>query len=96
MTTTTEPTYSAHVGVNEDGDAIDLVVRKRVPAGIDGPHGGADKVESLTEVERWLVAHSYQRVSNWRFVKAYDGLRLEADLAYAPVRPDWIYGGEKR
>jgi hypothetical protein len=74
-----EARYSAHIGVSNDGEVIDMVIRRAIKAGIDGPFGGLETVDDLDTAERYLRQLGYT-IGPWKFVKAYDGLRLEAVL----------------
>ena len=75
--------FTAIIGASDDEGGIELVVNKSIPAGIDGPCNTARlDLASLYDVERYLADRQFTRTSDWRLRKAYDGLRLEADLEY--------------
>jgi hypothetical protein len=74
-------TYSAHIGVNDVGTGIEMIVRRAVRAGIDGPFGHYDLVDvDLVDVDALLRRDGFRLAGGWNFVKAYDGLQLEAEL----------------
>jgi hypothetical protein len=74
-------TYSAHIGVNDVGTGIEMIVRRAVRAGIDGPFGHYELVDvDLAEAGALLWRDGFRLVGSWNFIKAYDGLRLEAEL----------------
>ena len=75
------PTYSAHISPDENG-APTMIVRRAIPGGIDGPFSPAMPVEglSLAQIEDELNSHGYALAESWTTVKAYDGLRLSAEL----------------
>lgn len=77
-----QATYSAHVGITDDG-AVSLTVRKAIPAGIDGPVFSVPLLgmdDNLAATELLLRERGFCLAEAWQLITAFDGLRLEAEL----------------
>lgn len=78
-------TYSAHVVPTET--QVEVIIRRAIPAGIDGPFGGfvLTAGASMSDVSAELGRHGYAPVAldGWKVSVGYDGLRLDAELARA-------------
>lgn len=76
----TSPIYTASISVSNTDGEVDMVVRKAIPAGIDGPIDNA-VVTDLKGAEEYLQADGYTLdAAGWQFLNCYDGLRLEIKL----------------
>lgn len=74
-------TYTAHVGANIDGE-LTLIVRRAIPAGVDGPVGVELPVEGMTlpQIEGELRRHGYALAEPWKTAATFAGLKLTAEL----------------
>jgi hypothetical protein len=71
--------YSAHVTLSDGTHEVELVVRRSIVGGIDGPFVSA-RLPGLANVEAWLSDRGFS-ASAWRTVKGVAGMQIEADLA---------------
>jgi hypothetical protein len=62
-------------------DATEVLIYVYRTAGICGPAQFAPRPSTLDEVDEWIAAQRFTRTSGYRIDAAYDGLRLEADIA---------------
>lgn len=76
------PTYSAHL-VASEGEA-EVIIRRAIPAGIDGPHGGftVPAGASMSDIGDELVCRGYARpaLDDWKASVRYDGVHLDVAL----------------